>query len=52
MTDIVNFYSLLPKSKKTDIIKGNKNHFIDKCSRILMIGSSGTGKKQCYIKFY
>jgi hypothetical protein len=43
MSDLVNFYSLLPKDKQK-LPLGYKQHFIDKNSRILMIGSSGTGK--------
>ena len=41
MTDLTNFYSLLPKDKQK-LPLGYKNHYIDKNSRILMIGSSGT----------
>ena len=51
MSDLINFYSLLPKSKKTEAAKGYKNHYIDKNSRILMIGSSGTGKSNAIINF-
>lgn len=50
MTDITNFYSLLPKEKQ-QLPKGYKQHFIDKCSRILMIGSSGTGKSNALLNF-
>jgi Tfp pilus assembly ATPase PilU len=51
MSDLVNFYSLLPKSKNNDTPKGFKQHFIDKNSRILMIGSSGTGKSNAIMNF-
>ena len=51
MSDLVNFYSLLPKTKKNDTPKGFKQHFIDKNSRILMIGSSGTGKSNAIMNF-
>ena len=51
MSELVNFYSLLPKCKKNDIAKGYKNHYIDKNSRILMIGSSGTGKSNSILNF-
>lgn len=42
--ELTNFYKYVPKEKGNDKPKGYKNHFIDKNSRILMIGSSGTGK--------
>jgi ABC-type lipoprotein export system ATPase subunit len=51
MSELVNFYSLLPKCKKNDTAKGYKNHYIDKNSRILMIGSSGTGKSNSILNF-
>ena len=50
MGDLVNFYSLLPKDKQKQPI-GFKNHLIDKNSRILMIGSSGTGKSNSLLNF-
>lgn len=50
MSDITNFYSLLPKSKERKTI-GYNNHFIDKNSRILMIGASGTGKSNALLNF-
>ena len=50
MTDLTNFYSLLPKDKQKPPI-GYKNHMIDKNSRILMIGASGTGKSNALINF-
>ena len=43
MTDLFNFYSVIPKSKNTNL-KGFKQHYIEPNSRILMIGGSGTGK--------
>ena len=51
MGDLTNFYSYVPKDKSSDKPKGYKNHFIDKNSRILMIGSSGTGKSNALINF-
>lgn len=51
MADLVNFYSYVPKGKSKDKTKGYNNHFIDKNSRILMIGSSGTGKSNALINF-
>jgi len=48
MPDIVNFYSLLPKTKEKKVV-GYKNHMIDKNSRILMIGASGTGKSNAIL---
>ncbi len=50
MSDLVK-YSLLPKTKKSDTPKGFEQHFIDKNSRILMIGSSGTGKSNAIMNF-
>ncbi len=50
MSDLVNFYSLLPKDKQKFPI-GYKNHFIDKNSRILMTGTSGTGKSNSLLNF-
>ena len=50
MTDLTNFYSLLPKDKQK-LPLGYKHHFIDKNSRILMIGSSGTGKSNSLLNF-
>jgi len=50
MPDIVNFYSLLPKTKEKKVV-GYKNHMIDKNSRILMIGASGTGKSNAILNF-
>jgi hypothetical protein len=50
MSDITNFYSLLPKSKEKKTV-GYNNHFIDKNSRILMIGASGTGKSNALLNF-
>jgi hypothetical protein len=51
MGELVNFYSYVPKDKSKDKTRGYKNHFIDKNSRILMIGSSGTGKSNALINF-
>lgn len=51
MADLVNFYSYVPKGKGKDKTKGYNNHFIDRNSRILMIGSSGTGKSNALINF-
>ncbi len=48
--EIVNFYSLLPKSKEKKPI-GYNSHYIDKNSRILMIGASGTGKSNALLNF-
>lgn len=48
--EIVNFYSLLPKSKEKRTV-GFNNHYIEKNSRILMIGSSGTGKSNALLNF-
>lgn len=50
MSDLTNFYQLLPKDKQKLPI-GYKNHMIDKNSRILMIGSSGTGKSNSLLNF-
>ena len=50
MSDLVNFYSLLPKDKQK-LPLGYKQHFIDTNSRILMIGSSGTGKSNSLLNF-
>jgi len=50
MTDITNFYSLLPKEKQ-QLPKGYKQHFIDKCSRLLFVGASGTGKSNTLLNF-
>jgi len=50
MTDLTNFYQLLPKDKQK-LPLGYKHHFIDKNSRILMIGSSGTGKSNSLLNF-
>lgn len=50
MSDITNFYSLLPKSKDK-LPAGYKNHMIDKNSRILMIGASGTGKSNSLMNY-
>ena len=49
-TDLTNFYSLLPKDKQKLPI-GYKNHMIDKNSRILMIGASGTGKSNALMNY-
>jgi len=48
--EVVNFYSLLPKQKERKTV-GYNNHFIDKNSRILMIGASGTGKSNALLNF-
>ena len=48
--DLVNFYSLIPKTKKASI-KNFKTHFIEPNSRILMIGGSGTGKSNAILNF-
>ena len=50
MSGLVNFYSLLPKDKQK-LPLGYKSHFIDKNSRILMIGSTGTGKSNGLLHF-
>ena len=50
MTDLFNFYSVLPKSKNTNL-KGYKQHYIKPNSRILMIGGSGTGKSNAILNF-
>lgn len=50
MTDIFNFYSVLPKSKQP-MMKGYKEHLIEPNSRILMIGGSGTGKSNAILNF-
>ncbi len=50
MSDLTNFYQLLPKDKQKLPI-GYKSHMIDKNSRILMIGSSGTGKSNSLLNF-
>ncbi len=47
---LTNFYSLLPKEKDKSP-KGYKNHLIDKNSRILMIGASGSGKTNALINY-
>ena len=51
MSELTNFYKYVPKDKNSDKMKGYKNHFIDKNSRILMVGSSGTGKSNALINF-
>ena len=52
MTELFNFYSLIPKSKENGgKMKGFKNHFIEPNSRILMIGSSGSGKTNALLNF-
>ena len=51
MTELFNFYSLIPKSKDGGKMKGFKNHFIEPNSRILMIGSSGSGKTNALLNF-
>lgn len=50
MAEITNFYQLLPKKKQSKP-KGYKNHLIEKNSRILMIGGSGTGKSNSLLNF-
>jgi len=50
MTEVVNFYNYVPKNKD-GLPKGYKQHFIDRNSRILMIGSSGTGKSNAILNF-
>ena len=50
MTDLVNFYELLPKDKQMPV-KGFKAHYINKNSRILLIGASGTGKSNSIMNF-
>ncbi len=47
---LTNFYSLLPKTKEKKV-EGYKNHLIDKNSRILMIGASGSGKSNALLNF-
>ena len=49
-TDITNFYSLLPKNKDK-LPEGFKNHLIERNSRILMIGASGTGKSNALMNY-
>jgi hypothetical protein len=48
--NLTNFYSLLPKTKEKKV-EGYKNHLIDKNSRILMIGGSGSGKSNALLNF-
>jgi len=48
--EIVNFYSLLPKSKEKKTV-GFNNHYIEKNSRLLLIGASGTGKSNALLNF-
>lgn len=50
MTDLTNFYNLIPKEKQ-QLPKGYKQHYIDKNSRILMIGASGCGKSNSLLNF-
>ena len=50
MTDLTNFYSLLPKDKQK-LPLGYKHHFIDKNSRILLIGASGSGKTNSLMNY-
>ena len=50
MTDLTNFYSLLPKDKQK-LPLGYKNHFIDKNSRILLVGASGSGKTNSLMNY-
>lgn len=50
MADLVNFYKLLPKDKEKKP-SGYKEHMIDKNSRILMVGGSGTGKSNALLNF-
>ena len=49
-TDLTNFYSLLPKNKDK-LPAGFKNHMIERNSRILMIGASGTGKSNALMNY-
>ena len=53
MSDLTNFYSLLPKNKDK-LPAGFKNHLIERNSRILLIGASGTGKSNALMnkKYY
>jgi ABC-type dipeptide/oligopeptide/nickel transport system ATPase subunit len=48
--EIVNFYSLLPKSKEKKTV-GFNNHYIEKNSRIMLIGQSGSGKSNSLLNF-
>ncbi len=50
MSDLTNFYQLLPKDKQK-LPSGYKNYMTDKNSRILMIGSSGTCKSNILLNF-
>ena len=50
MSDITNFYTLLPKSKDK-LPAGYKNHMIDKNSRMLFIGQSGSGKTNTLLNY-
>lgn len=50
MADLTNFYSLLPKSKDKKPI-GFNHHMIDKNSRLLFVGASGTGKSNSLLNF-
>lgn len=49
-TDLTNFYQLLPKDKQK-LPVGFKNHMIERNSRILMIGASGTGKSNALMNY-
>ena len=48
--EIVNFYSLLPKDKQKKTV-GFNNHYIDKNSRVLLVGQSGSGKTNSLLNF-
>ncbi len=50
MSDLVNFYSLLPKNKQK-LPLGYKQHLIERNSRILMVGASGTGKSNALMNY-
>ena len=52
MTDkIINFYTLLDNKHKQKLPSNYKNHFIKPCSRIGLIGASGTGKTNSLLNF-
>lgn len=49
-TDITNFYSLLPKNKDK-LPEGFKNHLIERNSRLLFVGQSGSGKTNTLMNY-
>lgn len=48
--DLTNFYSLLPKNKDK-LPEGFKNHLIERNSRLLFVGQSGSGKTNTLLNY-